>query len=129
MFWDKAVGLYDLFENAYNKKVYQQLGREVTAWIEPNDIVLECACRTGEITQQIAVKCSKLVATDYSDSILRENVKIKRADITLLRCKNNVFDKVVAGNLVHLLDDSCAALTELERVCKQGGKMILPTYV
>lgn len=138
MFWDKVAGLYDLFENMYNGKAYQQLGKEVATLIEANDIVLECACGTGEITQQIATKCNKLIATDYSVGMLRQtkrkcanlsNVQIKRADITVLRCKENVFDKVVAGNVIHLLEDPYVALKELERVCKLGGKMILPTYV
>lgn len=138
MFWDQVAGLYDMFENVYNGKAYQQLGKEVAAWIGPNDIVLECACGTGEITRQIAEKCSELIATDYSVGMLRQarrkcgnltNVKIKRADLTALKCKDNVFDKVVSGNVLHLLDDPCAALKELERVCKRGGKIILPTYM
>lgn len=29
MFWDKISALYDLFENIYNKKVYQETGRSV----------------------------------------------------------------------------------------------------
>ena len=31
--------------------------------------------------------------------------------------------------MIHLLDDPQAALKELNRVCKPGGKIIIPTYI
>lgn len=49
--------------------------------------------------------------------------------MTQLKCRDNKFDKVVAGNVIHLLEEPCAALKELKRVCKTGGKLILPTYI
>ncbi len=39
------------------------------------------------------------------------------------------FDKVVAGNVIHLLDNPLTALHELNRVCKEGGMLIIPTYM
>lgn len=43
MFWDKVAGVYDLFENLYNKKVYRETGIQVAKLININDKVLECA--------------------------------------------------------------------------------------
>lgn len=57
------------------------------------------------------------------------NVTVKKANIMHLKCKAASFDKVVAGNVIHLLDNPAEALKELERVCKAGGKIIIPTYV
>lgn len=138
MFWDKAAGIYDLVETIYNGRVYRKLGETVAREMERDDIVLECACGSGAITRQIAPKCRRLVATDLSIGMLRQtskqcrgygNVMIKRADMTRLNCRDNRFDKVVAGNVMHLLEEPYAALRELERVCKKGGKLILPTYI
>ena len=138
MFWDKVSGLYDFFETVYNGKVYQGLGKRVAKEIEQNDIVLECTCGTGAISRYIAPKCRQLIATDFSGGMLKQtlkncrnfdNITIKRADMTKLKCRDNRFDKVVAGNVIHLLDDPCAAVKELERVCKVGGKIIIPTYI
>ena len=39
------------------------------------------------------------------------------------------FDAVVAANVIHLLDEPYEALHELERVCRPGGKIIIPTYM
>lgn len=138
MFWDKVSGLYDLFETVYNGKVYRGVGKKVAEEIESGDIVLECACGTGAITKYIAPKCRQLIATDFSRGMLKQtlkncrkysNIKVKCADMTKLMCRDNRFDKVVAGNVIHLLENPHAVLKELERVCKTGGKIIIPTYI
>lgn len=138
MFWDKISPLYDLFEKVYNGKVYSGTGAKVAEFIEPSDTVLECACGTGAISISIAPKCRRLIATDFAAGMLRQaekkcrkfgNVIVRRADITALKCKDNRFDKVVAGNVIHLLPNPEQALHELERVVKPGGRIIIPTYI
>ena len=138
MFWDKVSDVYDLFETVYNGKVYQGLGKKVAEIIGQNDIVLECACGTGAISKYIAPRCRQLIATDFSEGMLKQtakkcrkysNIKLRRADMTHLKCRDNRFDKVVAGNVIHLLEEPYAAIKELERVCKAGGKIIIPTYI
>ena len=154
MFWDSISGLYDLFETVYNGKVYRALGERIAAEIEQKDIVLECACGTGAISKHIAPKCRQLFATDFSIGMLKQASKncqknynrkgrnpaadngaaypkiiFRHADMTHLKCRDNRFDKVVAGNVIHLLEEPYAAIKELERVCKPGGKIIIPTYI
>lgn len=138
MFWDKAAGVYDLFENAYNGKVNRELSERVAEYMEEADRVLECACGTGMISKRIAPKCKELIATDFSVGMLKQarktcadfdNVKLYKANILELKCKDESFDKVVAGNVIHLLNNPGEALEELIRVCRKGGKIIIPTYV
>ena len=138
MFWDKVSGLYDLFENIYNKKVYTGTGRKVAEYIESGDEVLECACGTGAISIYIVQKCKMLIATDFSDGMLKQaskkcrhfkNVTFQKADITHLDFADASFDKVVAGNVIHLLPEPEKALSELKRVTKPGGTIIIPTYI
>ena len=138
MFWDKISPLYDLFENIYNRKVFTGTGKKVAEFIEPSDVVLECACGTGAISIYLVQKCRKLMATDFSKGMLKRaarkcrkygNVRFRRADITDLKCGNARFDKAVAGNVIHLLPEPEKALLELKRVVKPGGKIIIPTYI
>ena len=138
MFWDKISGLYDLFENIYNRKVFTGTGRKVSEYIESGDDVLECACGTGAISVSIAPKCKTLTATDFSAGMLKQaskkcrrfsNVTIQKADITKLDFADASFDKTVAGNVIHLLPKPQLALAELKRVTKQDGKIIIPTYI
>lgn len=138
MFWDVVAPVYNFYENIYNGKVNKHLQQEVAALIHSSDRVLECACGAGMLSVPIAKKCRELIATDCSTGMLKQvkrvcknlpNVQIKRANIMQLSCKDASFDKVVAGNVIHLLDNPSAAIAELLRVCKPGGKLIIPTYI
>ena len=138
MFWDRVAGIYDLFGNVYNGKVDRELCRVVASQIGPGDNVLECACGTGMISVHIARKCRHLIATDFSRGMLKRagkkcrhcaNVEVRHADILALDFPDKSFDAVVAANVIHLLDDPRRALTEMDRVLKPGGKLIIPTYV
>ena len=138
MFWDKVAGIYDLVETVYNGRVYKNLGKRLAKEMEAGDVVLECACGTGAISRHIAPTCKLLIATDFSGGMLRQaakncrnydNVRIRRADMMKLKCRDNRFNKVVAGNVIHLLEKPEDAVRELERVCRPGGRIIIPTYI
>jgi ubiquinone/menaquinone biosynthesis C-methylase UbiE len=138
MFWDQVAGVYDVFVNVINRKTHKQLRQIVSDLIEPEDDVLECACGTGLLSAVIAQKSGRLTATDFSKKMLKKaekncaalhNISFSQADITNLSFPDNSFDKVVAGNVIHLLDNPLTALGELNRVCKDGGMLIIPTYM
>ena len=138
MFWDKVSGVYDLFENIYNKSVYQSTGESVAKYIKNTDRVLECAWGTGAISIFIAPVCKELLVTDYSVGMLKQakkklknydNIEYKMVDITDIEAEDNTFDVVVAGSVIHLLPDPQRAMRELTRVCKDGGRLVIPTYI
>jgi len=138
VFWDNVAGVYDVFVNVINRKTHQKLKKIVSSLIEPDDTVLECACGTGLLSAVIAEKCKQLTATDFSEKMLKKaekncrsfcNITYDQADITALPYPSSSFDKVVAGNVIHLLDNPMTALSELNRVCKDGGMLIVPTYM
>ncbi|MDD3739111.1 MAG: class I SAM-dependent methyltransferase [Lentimicrobiaceae bacterium] len=138
LFWNRVACVYDIFVNVINAKTHRLLCEEITRLIEPTDTVLECACGTGMLTKVIAPQCKKLIATDFSTKMMQRtekkcrhltNIDFRTADITALDFEDDTFDKVVAGNVIHLLEQPQSALGELERVCRQGGKIIVPTYI
>lgn len=90
------------------------------------------------LTEIIAPECQKLIATDFSKNMLQKaetkcknhsNIRFMLADILNLDFEDGIFDKVVAGNVIHLLDEPFKALEELVRVCRPGGRVIIPTYL
>lgn len=138
MFWDKVAWAYDIFANVINRKANRALCAAVKELIGPTDQVLECACGTGLLTGVIAPECQSLLATDFSEKMLKRakkkygkyrNVAFEQANLLRLAYPSNRFDVVVAANVIHLLDEPYQALRELERVCKPGGRMIIPTYM
>ena len=138
MFWDNVAGVYDIFVNCVNRRTHQKLKAIVSALIKHEDTVLECACGTGLLSAVIAPRCRQLIATDFSEKMLNkakkncagfQNITFSQADMTMLSYPDGSFDKVVAGNVIHLLDNPLTALYELNRVCKDGGQLIIPTYM
>ena len=104
-----GFNVYDLFENIYNKSVYQSTGETVAKYIKNTDSVLECACGTGAISIYIAPKCNKLFASDYSVGMLKQakkklksfdNVEFKKVDITNIKSKD-VPDKRYRRNILY----------------------------
>ena len=138
MFWDNVAGVYDIFVNVINRKTHSKLKQITAELICPEDNVLECACGTGLLTKVIAGSCRTLTASDFSEPMLEKtkkncsafhNIIYVQEDITELSFPDNSFDKVVAGNVIHLLDEPRKALKELNRVCRDGGTLIIPTYM
>ena len=138
MFWDRVAWVYDVFANGINRRANQAMCAAVAAHIGPEDEVLECACGTGLLTGVIAARCRALMATDFSEKMLAQaerkyancrNVRFAQADITKLDYPDGRFDAVVAANVIHLLDEPLQALRELDRVCRPGGRLIIPTYM
>lgn len=138
MFWDSVAGVYDLFVNVVNRRTHVALRKIVAGLIQPGDRVLECACGTGLLTEVIAQRCSQVTATDFAPKMLSKarkncaafgNIAFEQADITALDYPDAGFDAVVAGNVIHLLDEPMKALKALDRVCRPGGRLIIPTYM
>ena len=138
MFWDSVAGVYDIFVNVINRKTHRALRTIVADLIRPGDRVLECACGTGLLTEVIAQRCAHLTATDFAPRMLErakkncaafDKIAFEPADITALSYPDDSFDAVVAGNVIHLLDAPMQALRELDRVCRPGGRLIIPTYM
>ena len=138
MFWDSVAWIYDVFANIINRRANRALCAAVAECIRPGDEVLECACGTGLLTGDIAARCRRITATDFSVKMLRRaerklrhygNITFEPANILSLSYPDASFDAVVAANVIHLLDEPYKALRELDRVCRPGGRIIIPTYM
>lgn len=138
MIWDNVAKIYDAATNVTNGKANRKVSEIVAKQIESTDNVLECACGTGLLTHRIYPLCQSIVATDFSTAMLLQtkkkcsqatNLRLDKADITQLPYDTNSFDKVIAGNVLHLLPDPKMAMEEMRRVCRVGGEIIIPTYV
>lgn len=139
-FWDTFAGIYDLNEKLFNRSVNKQMCRALESEIPKGALVLDCAAGTGMLSMAAAKNAKKVLCTDYSGRMLIQamkkarrngvyNIGFSRRDITALKDPDSCFDVVIAGNVMHLLDDPEKAFSELVRVTKKGGKIIIPTYL
>jgi len=138
-FWDKTAWLYDISQLT-NSQANDQMAKAVENEISEGDLVLDCAAGTGILTMAAAKKARRVICTDMSRKMLAEamkksrrmglyNIGFARRDITSLGDRDGKYDAVIAGNVIHLLDEPQKAFKELVRVTKSGGKIIIPTYL
>lgn len=137
-FWDRIAGIYDLAESV-NGKVYREMCAITSRLVPTGAKVLDCAAGTGELSLAASEKAESVLCTDLSDNMLRtarkkaeyhdaDNITFEARNIFDLKDPDSTYDVVIAGNVLHLLNNPQGAVQELYRVLKPGGKLLLPTF-
>lgn len=138
-FWDRIAWLYDIAES-FNPKSYKAMLEGIKNIVPKGASVLDCAAGTGELSIAAAEKAERVFCTDMSLPMLEragkksakkgiKNISFGERDIFHLPDENNTYDVSMAGNVLHLLEEPEKAVRELYRVTKQGGRIILPTFM
>lgn len=150
---DKVVEMYnkipypfytdDSLKNYYVKKKYIDLvlsfeGQKYSVYNDKN--VLEAGCGTGRESMYLATMGAKLTAIDITDESLniaknqaekhnlKEKINFQKVSVLDLPFDNDHFDIVLSSGVIHHTDNPKRAFTELVRVLKPGGFLILYVY-
>lgn len=107
------------------------------AELEGNEMVLDLACGTGDITFALGNELNKgrAVGLDITQEMLViaerkrlaakiDKVYFERSDIMRLPFPDESFDRVTGGYALRNVPDIPGALTEIFRVLKPGGKLL-----
>jgi ubiquinone/menaquinone biosynthesis C-methylase UbiE len=96
--------------------------------------VLEVGCGRGAFAGLLADRGAHVTAADLSPEAVRitadwlgDRVETRVADICALPFEDESFDLVVSLETVEHTDDPTRALSELVRVTKRGGRLIVTT--
>lgn len=138
-FWDKFAFAYDIAESLNNKS-YSSMLDSIVNLIPKNATVLECASGTGTISIAVSKVAEKVICTDLSLPMLDkakfkanklniQNITFKERNLLNLTDKDSSFDVVIAGNVLHLLQNPIEVVKELYRIVKPNGLLILPTFL
>lgn len=137
-YWERHAKNYDRSMRLLGKPIPPTLERTVQA-VAGAHSVLEVAAGTGLFTIAVAPTVTRLVATDYAQSMVDElrkrtaahgltNVECEQADLNALKYPPASFDVVLAANVLHLVPDLPGALSALKAVLRPGGRLIAPTF-
>ncbi len=137
-FWDNIAAVYDIAE-AVNGKVYREMTDLAARLVPRGAKVLDCAAGTGSLSIAAAERANTVVCTDLSENMLfrarkkakrygADNIVFEKRNIFELCDEDGTYDCVIAGNVLHLLNNPQGAVKELCRVAKSGGKVIVPTF-
>ncbi len=99
--------------------------------------VLEVATGPGLLAKHVAHTAHKMIATDYSDGMIREakkgrcpeNLRFEVTDAEHLPYGDDSFDAVIIANALHIVPNPEKALREIDRVLKEDGLLIAPNFV
>jgi len=133
-FWNFSAPFYDLAEKV-NGRAYSEMLKFVNKVVPEAATVLEAAAGTGAISLVVANKAERILCTDISEKMLNVarkkikrrgtgNIEIANRNIYDLKEPDSSFDIVIAGQVLHLIDEPKKAAMEIRRVAK--SKVILP---
>lgn len=133
--WDRFAPVYSLAMKS-QKNIYDYMYKHIGD-AAAGKVVLELATGPGLIANHIADKASKVVATDFSPEMINQakknatagNVVFEIADASDLSYADKSFDVVVIANALHVIPNPEKVLSEIDRVLKDGGLLICPTYI
>lgn len=137
-YWEKHSHSYDRSLRVLNRNI-PRLRELATAAVSGANQVLEVADGTGVVATAIARTAREVIATDYSEAMVRtlsarireaglSNVRCHRADIYVLPFQKGGFDAVVAANVLHLVPDFSRAVVALREMLAPGGRLVVPTF-
>lgn len=133
--WDLYAPVYERAMRS-DSKVYKVMYHRIPKVIAGKD-VLEIATGPGLLAKNVAYAANRMIATDYSEGMIKEarkgkhpdNLTFEVADAADLPFEDNSFDVVLIANALHVMPDPEKALKEADRVLKDRGILIAPNFV
>ena len=133
-FWDRNAGRYDRFmrkDGAAYEMMYEMIRPVVR-----HKTVLELATGTGLIAKHIVNAAALVEATDASAEMIAEAKRDNHSaklhfsvqDMFCLPYADKSFDVVIVSNALHIVPQPEKALLEIQRVLKEDGVLIAPTF-
>ncbi len=138
-FWNRFANRYDRFMSGAVQRVYCRLFDLILDDICGAADVLELAAGTGEITIFLSKHFKNVTAVDLSPNMLAlaedkaqanqiSNIIFKLDNCQDLSLEGQSFDAVICANALHLFPNPSDAISEMHRVLRESGKIIVPTY-
>jgi len=136
-FWDKTAEKYAKSPIG-NLEAYNYTLERTRSYLSPTDKVLEVGCGTGSTALLLAGDVDRIVASDISRNMIEiatekaqaesiANAKFITADLFDRAIDHGPYDVVLALNLLHLLEDTSAAIQRIDKLLKPGGFFISKT--
>ncbi len=132
--WNRTARRYDRLMAVMNRLLRLKEWREFLWSKVEGTHILEIGVGTGNSFDYYPAG-AEITAVDFSEEMLerarnrasRQEVKVhlQQADVQSLQYEDNTFDTVAASLVFCSIPDQVRGIREVERVCKQGGKVVI----
>jgi ubiquinone/menaquinone biosynthesis C-methylase UbiE len=136
--FEKQAGLFVGDDSPFARRPASAL-----AWLEPLDpdmVVLDVACGAAHAAEQAAPHVRQVVGVDLTPGLLDlgadrlrdagiTNVLLQEGNAAQLPFVDGSFDLVLCRGAMHHFADPGAAVAEMARVCKDGGRVVVADMV
>lgn len=134
--FDRTAARYDLLNDLMTGGLDRRWRREAVRAIDarPGELVLDLAAGTGTSSVPFAEAGANTVACDFSLGMLREGVRrqagvarlaFTAGDALRLPFRDESFHAVTISFGIRNVSDTVAALAEMRRVTKPGGRLLV----
>lgn len=136
-FWDKAAEKY-ANSPVSDEQTYQKKLAETEEFLAPDMRLLEFGCGTGTTALHHAPKVQHVDALDISENMLTiarrkarergiDNITFTHSTLAGFHAKTASVDAVLGLNVIHLIPDRHRIITEITRILKPAGIVVLST--
>ena len=102
---------------------------------QPGDLIFDAGCGTGVFTRNVINRGSKVVGMDLSvPMVAKGHLSMEGpsfsgvcGDMCALPFTDNSFDRVFSMTAIEFIPDAAQAISELSRVVKKGGPIVVTT--
>lgn len=137
VFWDNVAVKYAK-STISDMDAYTRTLERTRSYLTPTDNILEIGCGTGSTAMLLAKDVRHITASDLSGAMTRigtekakdqgiSNIKLVTADLYDNALETELYDGILAFNLLHLLQNQPAVLKRIASLLKPGGLFISKT--
>jgi len=136
-FWDILSSRTDQVANKF-AATYSETIKKTGIYLKKSDHLLDFACGTGLICNEIASNVTSINAIDISQKMIEiarnkaekrkiNNILFEKTDIYNEKFKSNSFDAILAFNVLHLLEKPQGVIKRINKLLKPNGYFITST--
>ncbi len=131
-FFSSEAGRWDrMRDELFGSGFYLQA---LPGFLDPSWVIGDLGCGTGQVAEALAPFAGGILAVDGSEAMLEEarrrlephgNVEVLHGDLEALPLEDGSLDAAVLALVLHHLPDPAAALREVARVVRPGGRVLV----
>ncbi|HLA50687.1 MAG TPA: methyltransferase domain-containing protein [Thermodesulfobacteriota bacterium] len=130
------AGYSNVYDVIFKSFFYPRIKHAIHSMgIMPGDRILDVGVGTG-LSLPLFPRHCKVVGIDLSSAMLKKarqkikklnlnHIELLEMDAMNLDFPDNAFDKVLISHVVSVVPDPFMAMSEVKRVCKKGGRIVI----